>query len=151
MMNKDNIDEILDFAISQEEKDSHFYLEMSERMSKLWMKKAFKEFAEEEQGHKAKLIAIKDGKLLAPSREKIMDLRISDYLIDIEPTPHMEYQEALILAMKKEKASYRIYMDLASRVDDENLRNTLLMLAQEEAKHKLRFEVEYDEVVLKDN
>ena len=41
--------------------------------------------------------------------------------------------------------------DLAERVDDENLKNLMLGLAQEEAKHKLRFEIEYDERILGEN
>jgi rubrerythrin len=40
---------------------------------------------------------------------------------------------------------------LAASTDDEELRNTLLALAHEEANHKLRFEVEYDEYVLVEN
>jgi rubrerythrin len=53
--------------------------------------------------------------------------------------------------MKAEKAAYKLYNDLASATDDAGLRETLLSLAQEEAKHKLRFELEYDEQILKDN
>jgi rubrerythrin len=57
----------------------------------------------------------------------------------------MDYQDALIVAMKKEKAAFRLYMDLADFTGDEGLKALLVMMAQEEAKHKLRFEVEYDE------
>jgi rubrerythrin len=53
--------------------------------------------------------------------------------------------------MKKEKAAFRLYSDLAGLADDAQLRNTFLFLAQEEAKHKLRFEIEYDENVLVEN
>ena len=59
----------------------------------------------------------------------------------------MDYQQALIVAMKQEKAAYKLYSDLAAKVTFEGLRNTFLMLAQEEAKHKLHFEVEYDELI----
>ena len=55
------------------------------------------------------------------------------------------------VAMKKEKAAFRLYTDLAASTDDADLKATLLLLAQEEAKHKLRFELEYDEQILKDN
>jgi len=151
MFKKSTVDEILDFAIEQEERDSMFYFDLAKKMNRLWMKTIFEQFAGEELGHKAKLQAIKDKKLLVPATEKVQDLKISDYLIDITYTPNMGYQEALILAMKKEKAAFRLYSDLALKTDDENLRNGLLMLAQEEAKHKLRFEVEYDEYILKDN
>ena len=53
--------------------------------------------------------------------------------------------------MKREKASFRLYSDLAASVDDEDLKQTFLALAHEEAKHKLRFEVEYDDVILAEN
>jgi rubrerythrin len=53
--------------------------------------------------------------------------------------------------MKAEKAAFRLYHDLAATTDDANLRNVLLGLAQEEAKHKLRFEIEYDDVFLREN
>ena len=39
----------------------------------------------------------------------------------------------------------------STKVDDAGLQETFLGLAQEEAKHKLRFEVEYDEFVLTEN
>ena len=63
----------------------------------------------------------------------------------------MDYQQALVVAMQKEKMAFKMYSDLAETVDDENVKNVFLSLAQEEAKHKLRFEVEYDEHVLTDN
>jgi rubrerythrin len=50
--------------------------------------------------------------------------------------------------MKKEKATYKLYNDLIQMTDDENLKETLRCLAQEEAKHKLRLEIEYDEFFL---
>jgi rubrerythrin len=53
--------------------------------------------------------------------------------------------------MKAEKAAYTLYNSLAEATDNGELKKLFLMLAQEEAKHKLRFEVEYDEVVLAEN
>ena len=63
----------------------------------------------------------------------------------------MDYQDALIAAMKAEKAAYRLYTDLASATDNADLQGLFKNLAQEEAKHKLRFEVEYDDHILKEN
>ena len=53
--------------------------------------------------------------------------------------------------MKQEKAAFKLYSDLAEAAEDEGVRNTFLALAQEEAKHKLRFETEYDEHILSGN
>jgi len=151
MSNWKSVDEILDFAIRGEEEAATFYTELSDRVEKDWMKKAFLTFAKEELGHKAKLESIKAGKKLFPSQKAVLDLKIGDYLVEAEVAPQMDYQDALIVAMKKEKAAFKLYSDLAQSTDDRDLRNTLLALAHEEANHKLRFEVEYDEFVLREN
>lgn len=150
-MKLDSIDSILDFAIEKEEDAFQFYNDLAGKMQRPHMKQIFEQFAKEEKGHKAKLQAVKEGKLLMPAQQKVMDLKIGDNLVDVELDAEIDYQQALILAMKAEKAAYKLYNDLAAATDDHNLRATFLTLAQEEAKHKLRFEVEYDEYVLKDN
>jgi len=144
-------EEVLNFAIAREEEAAAFYRSLAGRAQWPWMTKTFEQFAREEDGHKAKLVGIQQGKLSVPTREKISDLKIGDYLVDVEPTGKLDYQEALIVAMKREKASFKLYMNLADVVDDAALRDLFLVLAQEEAKHKLRFELEYDEHILKEN
>jgi rubrerythrin len=146
-----SVDEILDFAIGKEEEAVRFYSDLASRMTRPGMRTLFEDFAREEQGHKAKLTAIKQGKLLASAAAKVLDLKIGDYLVDVDPGGEIDYQRALILAMKAEKAAYRLYSDLAARTEDSVLRGTLLACAQEEANHKLRFELEYDEQILKEN
>lgn len=145
-----SVEEILDFAIKSEERASDFYTHLAGKVKRSGMKKAFLEFAEEEKGHKEKLLKIKNGKLLAPVSEKVMDLKIAEYTKDVEPNKDLDYPQALIIAMKSEKASYRMYRELAEAADNPELKEVLLGLAQEEAKHKLRFEIEYDEYVLKE-
>ena len=147
MANFKSVDEVLDFAIKGEEEAFEFYTNLASKIDTPGMSKVFESFAAEEKGHKAKLLAVKEGKHLQPSKEAIMDLKIGDYLVDVEVTNDMKYQDALIVAMKKEKAAFRLYSDLAAQVDGD-LQNTFLALAQEEAKHKLRFEVEYDDNIL---
>jgi len=146
-----SINDILDFAIKEEEGAYAFYTELAGKMEKPWMKEVFLEFAEEEKGHKEKLLNVKEGKEVVSSFEKVMDLKIGDYLIDVEPKKDMDYQHALVLAMKKEKAAFKLYTNLAERTNDNNLKNLFRALAQEEAKHKLRFEIEYDDHVLQWN
>lgn len=141
-------DEILNFAIAREEEAHSFYMQWANKLDKPWVKKVFEDLAQEEQRHKENLLHVKKGKTLAPSPSKVLDLKISDYLVDIAATPDMDYQKALIVAMKREKASFKLYSDCAAMIDDENLRSTFLALAQEEAKHKLRLETMYDKDVL---
>lgn len=150
-MQFDSVDAVLDFAIKGEQDASDFYTELAAKMEKPYMKQAFESFAAEERGHKAKLEAVKKGKIAKLAKERVLDLKIGDYLVDQKPSASMDYQSALILAMKQEKAAFRLYTDLAASTDDAGIRDLFLGLAQEEAKHKLRFEVEYDDDFLRDN
>ncbi|MCD6287817.1 MAG: ferritin family protein [Candidatus Hydrogenedentes bacterium] len=142
------VDEVIDFAIRKEDDAAKMYTELADRVEYEYMSRLLLEFAREEKGHKAKLLAIKEGKYLVPATEKIMTLGIADNAVAIEPGPDMDFQDALLLAMKEEKAAFAMYTKLAESTDDPDLKSTLLALAQEEAKHKLRFELEYDEHVL---
>lgn len=141
---------VLDYAIDKEIEANKFYVGLAKKMKNPAMKKVFEAFAREELGHKAKLESIKQGRKIPPAKN-ITDLKIADYTVDVEPSEDMSYQDALILAMKKEKAAYRLYLDLANQVENEDQKALFLSLAQEEAKHKLRFEIEYDDVMLSEN
>lgn len=148
----ETMDKVLDYAIAREIEASQFYLDLAAMMGTDAMKKVFRDFAREELGHKAKLEDVKAGEYgLDPGGFEVKGLGLADYLVESEPTPDMTYAEALVLAMKKEKAAYRLYMDLAEAVEVSELVAIFHSLAAEEAKHKLRFEMEYDDLVLKED
>ena len=147
----EKVDHILDYAIRREQDAHDFYMDLANRASRQEMREAFASFAREELGHKKKLEAIRADRRSLPQDQEVLDLKISDYVVDVEPNPELGYQEALILAMKREKAAFRLYSALAEMVLDREMQAVFSALAQEEAKHKLRFEVEYDEVVLSEN
>jgi len=146
-----SVDEIFDYAIEKEQDAADFYTDLAGKMDFQHMKEIFLGFANEEKGHKTKLIAIKDGKLMLKAEKQVLDLKIGDRLVDVELSADLSYQDALILAMKAEKAAFKLYNDLAGATDDPNLKTMFMGLAQEEAKHKLRFEVEYDDSILTEN
>jgi rubrerythrin len=143
-------DEIIDFAIDREVESNKFYGDLANRMENPAIQKLFADFAEEELGHKAKLEALKAGGFQVGQQKQVQSLRIADYVVDVEPTPDMGYSDALIVAMKKEKAAFKLYLDLAAVAATEEATDTFLWLAGEEAKHKLQFEIEYDDFVLKE-
>ncbi len=143
-------DEILDFAIGEEEGAVKFYTELAERAVHKAMKRDFLLFANEERGHKAKLISVKEGKKFQPTKEKVLDLKIADYTVDVNPDQVDSYEDALVVAMKKEKAAFKLYTKLSEMVETEDAKNLFSSLAQEEAKHKLRFEIAFDDL-LKEN
>ena len=151
MPDKTTVEDVLDFAIASEVEAAAFYRDLAARASLPQMKATFEAFAREEDGHKVKLEKVKAGGTLKASSAKIADLMISDYVVEVEAAEADDYQAALIVAMKQEKAAFRLYSDLAATAETAALQDVFLALAQEEAKHKLRFEVEYDDVILREN
>jgi len=146
-----SIDEVLDFAINAEQEAVDFYNQLAENSKTEDMKFVFTSFAQEEIAHKARLTQIKKEGSFKVEAKKIADLKISDYISEVKVTPNMTYQEALVVAMGNEKAAFRLYYDLAKQAETEEMRDVFISLAQEESRHKLRFEIEYDEYVLREN
>ena len=146
-----NIDEILDFAIQNEQQAADFYEKLSAEATEQAMKETFAHFANEEKGHKFKLEKVKEDGVYEAREQDILDLKISDYLVSVTSSGKMSYRDALVLAMKREKAAFRLYMKLADMAPSTDLKKLFKNLANEEAKHKLNFELEYDEVVYKEN
>jgi len=151
MTNLNNLEEILDYAIAMEQAAVDLYTKIADNASTEHNRQLFLSFAQEERGHKIKLENVKTGKIVIGSTDKIQDLKIADYANDVEITDNSSYQDILMFAMKQEKQAFRLYTDLADRSESDEIKNFFLALAHEEANHKLRFEIEYDEHVLRDN
>jgi rubrerythrin len=137
---------VLDFAIAEEQAAIEFYTRLAETARVPGMPAVFAEFAQEERRHKARLESMRLDGSLTTMAATALDLKMADYLVDVKPDPALDYSRALIVAMKKEKAAFKLYTDLASRAP-ESLRPLFQTLAQEEARHKLRFEVAYDDLL----
>lgn len=152
MDNFKSVDEVLNFAIKQEQEAIDFYSELADKASRADIKKIYLDFVKEEMSHKVKLMKVREEKSLGdlPDSE-VTDLKISDYLVPVKPTPDMSYQDALIVVMNKEKAAYKLYTSLSKMAPSEETRILFQKLALEEANHKLQFETEYDDNIMKDN
>ncbi|MEE4175887.1 MAG: ferritin family protein [Bacteroides sp.] len=146
-----SLDEILDFAMNSEQEAVDFYTQLAAQQNNQQIKDLFLEFAQEEVSHKARLQKIKDERLFDMEIEKVTDLKISDYVVSRKPSPELSYADALVLAMKKEKAAFKLYTALAERTNNAELSKVFHALAIEESRHKLRFELEYDEFVMREN
>ena len=149
----ENIQEVLDFAVRREIEAMEFYSQLAELVDNPEMKKAFLQFSAEEDGHRLKLEAVKAGKLNLNPKIRIKDLGIVENMNteeEVDPED-MSYQDALILAMNREKSSFKMYSDLADMVEEQETKDIFMALAQEEAKHKLRFEIEYDDFIQQEN
>ncbi len=135
--------EALDFAIENEEQSIQFYEDMAARTERPEMRLVFESLAKEERGHKSRLEAILKRGDVPSLGKKVLKLNLSDYVPDVQDYENLDYRESLVVGMKKETAAQRLYIDLAREVEEEDLRDTFRFLAEEEAKHRLRFEREY--------
>lgn len=142
-----NDTEILELAISREEDANKFFLIMAARAERPEMRKVFEELADEELEHKARLEleVMKSGRVVTATEK--MELNVGPDPEPSLPKLDMDYKDMLILCMQKEESSFRLYVDLAARVSSEETYETLVALAEEEVKHKLRFEMEYENLL----
>lgn len=144
----ETVEEILELAIAREEDAHIFLMALAARMVNPEMRKVFQELATEELEHKVRLELeiIKTGRVVTDSKRKLY-FETNDYAEDVGSEIDMDYKDMLTMAMQKEESSFRLYVDLASRVTNEDAYETLLALAEEEVRHKMRFEMEYNNIL----
>jgi len=139
-------EQALDLAIHEEQAAADFYARMAEQISDGGIHEIFKGFAREERAHKAKLEFIKSTGEIKPVAEQSIGIKQTDYL-ETQPSANLNERDALILAMKKEKAAFKLYSALAANAPNNALRTAFSTLALEEANHKLRFEIAHDDLL----
>lgn len=140
--------EIIDFAIEKEQEAIDTYTAASEMVKRVNVKEMLLGLAKQEEGHKRKLQNVEPGQVSVARIEKVPDLKIADYADNVEISADMDYQDVLIVAMKREEKAHNLYSTLASNTTDDGLKTLFEVLAQEEAHHKLALEKEYDDHVL---
>jgi rubrerythrin len=144
-------EEVLQFAIEREQEAQRDYTAAAKTAKEAPMRDALLEMAAQERGHENKLRGLDVAKFLTKTKTPVPSLDISEYVVAGEFNATMGYPELLSLAMQREKAAYRLYTDLARVTPDPDAAALFKALAQEEARHKLAFEIEYDEHVLQEN
>ncbi len=148
-MDEKKFKEIIQFAIDKEIRSFNFYTGVSQVAKYSGAKELFLELAKEEEGHRKLLENLNLEKIARARIEKVPDLKISDYMVDVEFRPDMPYADILRGAMKMEERALKLYNDMKESNGDEDLKKLFSFLANEEAKHKLRLEKIYDEEILK--
>ncbi|MGA2400516.1 MAG: ferritin family protein, partial [Syntrophobacteraceae bacterium] len=102
----------------------------------------------EEQHHRDMLKNLDSLNLDKMELAKVEDLKITDYLVDVPFTESITYQEALLIAMKKEEKAHAFYSGWKDKCMSEKASKLFQVLENEEAKHKRKLESLYDEEIL---
>ncbi len=143
--------DIVNFAIEKEENAMDFYARCAKRAINPGIKEFFTEMVEEETRHRdlLKNLDPSGSELAGYKLQKIENLMISDYLIDIKFKDDLTYQDALTIAMKKEEKAHEFYAGWKGRCMHEGTAKLFGMLENEELKHKRRLETLYDDEILR--
>lgn len=148
------INDIFDFAISNEQEAFEFYSRLAERAPDNNMRRIFQQFAEEEKSHKEKLIKIKQNGFFTDDISVPNEYFADNEMIAIEnfnPALNLSYRQTLLLAIHKEQAAFKLYKIMAKFAIDNFIKQILLSLAEEEEKHRNRFQQEYDNFIVNNN
>ncbi len=148
-MNEKQFKEIIEFAIDKEIRAFNFYTSASQVAKYSGAKELFSDLAKEEVGHRKLLEKMDIGKVAQAKIETVPNLKISDYMVDVEFKPDLSYADILRAAMKMEERALKLYTDMKESNKDNDLIKLFTLLASEEAKHKFRLEKIYDEEILK--
>ncbi len=140
-------EEILELAITREEVANMLFLEVASRTKNPEIRKVFEELADEELEHKAKLELeiLKTGKVMTANQKPAFEEQVD--MVEPATWVDMDYKDMLLMGIQKEDAAFRFYVKLAANTTDEDSYETLMALAEQEIKHKLRFEMEYDKLL----
>jgi len=150
-MEFDNFEDVIKFAIAREEDAVEAYGSMSEKAKSPGIRELLLELQEEEKNHKKLLVELTSQKIASLKPERVIDLKISDYLVE-EPTgPEMNFQDLLIFAAKKEQSAIELYTKLKNSSDDPDLQQLFDFMAEQEKAHKYKLEVKYEEHVLEED
>jgi rubrerythrin len=140
----ETFERILAFAIDEEKKSCDFYLGLAKRMRHQWMSKAFARLAREERRQRERLLRMRFGPCSPPIFEKAPPPKLTEHArAAVILADELESRDALAVAIRAKVAAQRLYMDLAAKTKDVNLKVVFRAAAAAEAKQKASFEAEY--------
>lgn len=134
-----SIEEIVVFAIN-EENDAHiFYANQAKITTNFELKLIWEQLSHDEIRHKMILTSL----LEQMEKEEEHNIRtystedIKDFVpIEIPTKEYSETEKIIISAVEKENDAYYLYLNLAKEMTDSAHKHLLLTLAKEELKHK---------------
>lgn len=146
-MSFESFEEIIKFAAEKEKEAAAFYEGLAKQAPHANEREILEGFAKEERKHQALFEDFGRNKEKIEEYEFkwVPDIKRSDYMVDVKYEKGMDYLDLLRIAMKREEASLALYNVLIENVDKDDLVKVFKMLAQEEAKHKLKLETIYDD------
>ncbi|MDY0101379.1 MAG: hypothetical protein RBS07_00475 [Lentimicrobium sp.] len=141
-------DDALHFAMHNAQECANIFnrLALNARSQKL--KKAFSNYAREEFSNMVNLSRLRQTPTDDLPEDMFTGIEINGYLNGYHPEEDLKYFEILEAAMRKIHLGLRLYLDMASRASDQEIRELFKSMAVKENAHKLLVETEYNDSLL---
>jgi rubrerythrin len=147
MAKSDSIKKILQFAVSREIEAYRLYCSIAAIAKDPEVKTFITKLAKEELGHKSKLESeIQRIDETVDTEQELDEFEPADY-IDQNIAVEFKDKHILEIAIGKEDISFKLYSNVLPKVRDKQLKRTLTNLAEDEARHKQRLEMKYNQIL----
>ncbi|HOK94976.1 MAG TPA: ferritin family protein [Anaerohalosphaeraceae bacterium] len=142
-----SIHEVLQFALSKEEASVQFYRELAGRMQNPASRRLAESLAQQETSH-VQMIALEMNKqgFCVRANEQLEDKEFiwDEHLQLDDEARNMNPVEIMAMAIQKERAAFQLYAQLLGLAHDIQFRTMLMDLAEEEVRHILLLEQQYE-------
>jgi rubrerythrin len=134
-----NYNDIFDLLIGEEEKSLEAYNSMARRSETLAHKKVLEQLSREEIRH---IIHLKSLRQKYPGHQfpHTFEVEAEQPEPDAVNLEKMSYQGILEFAIAEEKKAEYLYRGIAAQIEDNEVNNLFLKIAQQEKKHRLQLE-----------
>lgn len=147
----DQLKEMIEQAISYENCAIDYYKKLAEMASYKETTQTIKALVDDELLVVEKLVGLVEADKSQWIRNNLKNLKSENNLFALCIKETMSFEEAIILAMRKEKESYRFYKSLANATEGDKISKIFNELALKASDRKLQFELAYDDYVLSEN
>ena len=143
----------MDFAIAKERDAQETYRSYAKATQRSGFRELLLSMVDQEVEHENRLRELKETQTFSAklSASTGSDMKISEFTIEAAFSPQMNYQDFLILVMKREEKAVHLYEWLKTVSQDSDLSTFFERLAEEERKHKAWAQDRYDLEILTEN
>ncbi|MBD3285723.1 hypothetical protein GF359_04630 [candidate division WOR-3 bacterium] len=127
--------DVLSFASEKEQSAYEYYTELAGKMQNPQTRRLFENIAIQELNHKRQIDIIRRTTKSA-SRQIKLDSEMLPKSARPKRKAELPIQNAIMLAIGREESAYKLYINLSETVDDPEIRQILITLAEQEADHR---------------
>ena len=139
-------DETLHFAMHNAQDCAKLFYRLASVARNPEMEKVFDDLARAELAHSDSLSRLyNEGKL---PEEMFSGININGYLHGYHPEEDLKYINVLEVTMRKMRIGLNLYLEMASKSTDKEVRELFKSMAVKENAHKLLVEAEYNDSIL---